>query len=414
VGVQDSPPGTSACGLPFGTTQCASCVQSNCCTEATACESTPACNAFESCLGRCKGDAQCRSQCSVDDPRGTDPNVSPLSACVASKCETACGLTCGGVIYGIPAAASACQKCVAANGCGAAREAGTSAQWLSFRQCQTNCDNARDCAQLCVTDNEAGANLSTSFFTAVGQCGTQCELGSQWDCVGHVTWPSAGQSSVSTVQMTVEVQDFLSNATLANIDVSVCARQDVTCANPVGHGTTDGTGHVVMQVTSTADFQGLGLDGYLLLQSPQIVTYLWYWGFPLSEPQVEFVRSSRGAFLPAPVTPAEYTQLITSVGMTYDAMVGVIGVDVYDCDPHGAVGVQISNPGADAGARVIYDFSTTATVTASSGIATVGPLQPGVYDLTMTPVSLGVASSVARGVVARANALTVVNAFPTP
>ena len=58
-----------------------------------ACPGDSACAAYERCLGQCSGDAECRSRCVVGDPVGEPSEVSALSACLASNCETACGLT---------------------------------------------------------------------------------------------------------------------------------------------------------------------------------------------------------------------------------------------------------------------------------------------------------------------------------
>ncbi len=132
VGIDDSQPGTSACGLPYGTTTCASCLSASCCDPSSACQASPTCNAYESCLGRCKGEEQFRSQCASDNPTGTDPSIAPLAACIAAKCETECGLSCGGGIRLIPAAAPACQDCVAANVRGHERACWTSVACQSY------------------------------------------------------------------------------------------------------------------------------------------------------------------------------------------------------------------------------------------------------------------------------------------
>jgi hypothetical protein len=64
VGITDNPPEdltSTFCGLPYGTSACASCVQASCCTESTTCAADPACAAYEGCLGQCNGDLACRS-----------------------------------------------------------------------------------------------------------------------------------------------------------------------------------------------------------------------------------------------------------------------------------------------------------------------------------------------------------------
>jgi hypothetical protein len=98
VGIQDGVGDpTRACGLPYGTNECAECAAMSCCNESAACSADPACSPFESCLENCKGDPACRSRCVIDFPSGTAAPVASLSACLASKCETECNLGCGGL-----------------------------------------------------------------------------------------------------------------------------------------------------------------------------------------------------------------------------------------------------------------------------------------------------------------------------
>ena len=122
AGIQDSPPEaltTNVCGLPYGTNECAACANKNCCDESTTCAADPQCTAYESCLGNCKGDAECRSKCTIDYPAGVAADVTALSTCLASSCETACSLTCGGIaaLISPPSAAKACEDCLATSAC---------------------------------------------------------------------------------------------------------------------------------------------------------------------------------------------------------------------------------------------------------------------------------------------------------
>src|SRR5580693_8206568 len=73
VGITDNPPTdltSTLCGLPYGTSLCASCASTNCCAESTACSTDPVCSPYESCLGACNGDSKCRSQCTIDTSVG--------------------------------------------------------------------------------------------------------------------------------------------------------------------------------------------------------------------------------------------------------------------------------------------------------------------------------------------------------
>ena len=134
VGIDDkpAPPGLSACGFSYGTTECAACVASSCCSESNACEASPACRAFETCAAACKGDPQCRSQCNVDDSPGSDPATGVLSVCLASHCESECGLACGGAIVAEPVSASSCEKCIAQNGCATERTSAGSPAYAAY------------------------------------------------------------------------------------------------------------------------------------------------------------------------------------------------------------------------------------------------------------------------------------------
>src|ERR1700682_5689665 len=64
-------PPTEACGFPYGTAACASCVKASCCNESSACMSNASCAPYEKCVGTCSGDPQCRAQCEIDSPPGT-------------------------------------------------------------------------------------------------------------------------------------------------------------------------------------------------------------------------------------------------------------------------------------------------------------------------------------------------------
>ncbi len=414
VGDQSAAPSTSACGLAYGTPSCASCVQSSCCTESSACEASSPCNAFLSCAGPCKGDPQCRSQCNVDNPVLADPTFAPLSICMASNCATECGLTCGGALLSPPSAATKCQECVASatSGCSTERTCMTSPTYYEFIGCRSTCAAAGDCIHACADANDAGISLSSSFGKITsGPCRSQCDWGQAWSCVGRVAWAAAKSP---TVRLTIEVSDYLRGTLFANADVSVCGPQDVDCMTPKAHGTTDVNGRVVLTVPNVPDNAGFGLDGYVQVKSPEIMTWLRYWGFPLSEPQAFFVNDAYQNFAIQVLTPTVYAQYLQSFGATFDPNTGSIVANANDCLGHISPGVQFTTTSSDLATRAYYAFSTTATATDATGIAAIGPIPPGVVDITATPVGLMKPSSVMRGVVVRANAVTAVTMGPTP
>jgi len=142
---------SSACGLSYGTPTCAQCALSHCCSQSNACAADPVCAPYESCLGNCHGDPACRSRCVMDQPSGTSAPVGPLSACLATQCETECGLVCGGLAaYETPpGAAEACQVCLVKNACADARACASSAECEAvFQQCNLAC-STWDCVEAC-------------------------------------------------------------------------------------------------------------------------------------------------------------------------------------------------------------------------------------------------------------------------
>jgi hypothetical protein len=114
------------------------------------------------------------------------------------------------------------------------------------------------------------------------------------------------------------------------------------------------------------------------------------------------------------ISPVAYEQLLQSLGTTNDPDAGALALYVGDCDHNYGPGVQFALSGPDAGARTYYGLSTTAVATDSTGLGDVGPLPPGVVDVTAVPLELGRPSSVVKNVIVRANALTAVRMLPTP
>ena len=282
-GLADAGPdaGTNACGLPYGTPACAACASTNCCAPSSACAADAVCDAYESCLGGCTGDPKCRMQCIIDHPPGTTNDVSALSACLASHCETACGLACGALAgYPVePDVAAACQSCIVSNACDPTRACAASSDCDAINRCLLSCPTP-DCFSACVishgmdpTWNFLGANddggIFESFAQAQRACAAPCGLGSYWECVGHVSWP-APKSATTTYDF--RVTDYSTGMGVPGVDLSVCSFTDPDCTQPLQVGTTDATGLASMPFQNTRNLPGggggLGLNGYLKGTSP--------------------------------------------------------------------------------------------------------------------------------------------------
>jgi hypothetical protein len=426
VGIGDSPPQVSdptVCGLPLGTSGCGACVEASCCAESSACATDPVCAAYEGCLGGCDGDPRCRSQCSVDHPGGTGSDVSALSACLASHCNAACGLGCGGLaIITSPDTATACQDCFGANACTSEQACTSSADGDAYVRCLVACATP-DCRQTCATTHTSGVTLCSPMIRAFsGTCSTPCGFGRFWGCVGSVSWPLAEWNNVV---MTGEVDSIPSLTPVGQgVDVSVSEYCPPGVTGVLAQGQTNDSSMVTLLVPQAFGGAGTGhgLDGCLIVTSPSYLQTFWYWGYPLTAPAVTWqehydagtpIEPSVG-YLPLFGT-ALVMQLTTTLGGTPDSTRGVLSFGVHDCLGDPAPDVQVTTNVQDPEMRVTYGttLDLTATATDSTGIVTIVNVPVGPVTLTATPLALKRPSSSITVAVAAAT-LTAGGLYPTP
>jgi hypothetical protein len=425
VGITDNPPADLAttCGLPHGTTTCASCAQANCCTASNACATDKICRDYEGCLGACSGDPACRQRCAIDHPPGKGSDVTDLSVCLASKCENECGLTCGALAgWPVePAAAAACEQCFETNACDVERACARSADCDAMHRCMVACPT-EDCRQACQTSRGVvidfspradGGSGRSEAFDAVrkGVCSTQCGTGGYWECVGKVSWPSPKPSTTTTIHFWV--RDAISQSAIEGVQVSLCSSNDFVCAPPLQAGTTGATGEVslpFLQATATA-----GLDGYLTIAAD--AGYLPepnYWGFPLTESQ----WFTYEVFL----TPGAGAQLRKGFGAPpADPNRGTVWVWVFDCLGDLAPGVKVGVKAADyQTVPGTPENGVGAPVTGASALVTFTNVPPGATTVTTEPLALdgGIAGTVLVPVSVQGDsgvtAGTFVHVYPTP
>ena len=401
----------AACGLPYGTDRCASCVSANCCNESSACAADPTCAPYARCVGPCAGDPACRAQCALDFPP-SNASGGALSACLVAQCESACGMTCGSIAVGgvMPDAAAACQGCLVAKGCEAVRTCAASVGCAVDRLCNKACA-ALDCKEACDSASDAAAGQALGEGNIVAACPTECARGRDWSCVGHVEWV---RRKSATVTVTIQVTDYVATGTTyAGVDVKVCDPNDVDCSSPRAQGTTDANGVIALQVPNPYGTTYLGLDGYIQLKSPDFLPYLYYWGFPLSEPEFPLVDSPNFTESIKVLTADEISQLATSLGEPYDPSETLLTAFAGDCAPHLAPDVQITTDPPYPGVLKVYGLSRTLTATDVKGFATLAFLPAGSIDVVATPLATGKVSS-RRTVYVRPGWVTEVAMFPTP
>jgi hypothetical protein len=430
VGITDSPPTdltSTLCGLNYGTSACASCVQASCCAESTDCSASAACATYQMCVGQCNGDPGCRSQCMISDP-GVAPQISALNACLASNCEAACGLTCGSMVERLtpPDAGAACETCFGQHACMAATACASSVDCDEYTRCFVACPTP-DCREACATDRDAGAAL----FAPVQQvyadaCSMECAYAQNWNCVGHVVWPA---TNVTSITQTGTLLDYNTSQPVSGVDVCL-SYEPLTCGSP---GTTSATTQTDVNgvYTVTLQLPAVGpsdvqpsFQGWIRFSSPNIVTAWGLQGFP----QTEAAWAVTPAYADTVVTPGEFAMNCEAVGITCDPSRAVIALRVYDCLGTAASNVQVAlEPDVqDSLTTVWYDPNSSATPSSEAGDAGTNGAGLAIFQnvlapdagvrnvmVTATPMGLGKVSSY-QGLSIQASVITAVEMPPTP
>jgi hypothetical protein len=427
VGITDDPPHgstTTACGLPFGTNACASCASASCCAESSACAADSTCSLYESCLGDCNGDPACRSHCAIDHPVGTASDVSALSACLADRCESDCGLRCGALAgwQVEPDAAVACANCLAANACSTTKACATSVECDAIHRCILACPTL-DCMQACQTSHgvtidygnpvdagapvdSSGAAWSASAQALNGVCASACATGGYWECVGKVSWP-VPKSNTATIHFWAK--DYSDTGALADIGVSVCDTSDVDCSTPARSGATGPTGEVSLAFANINSLnRNLGFTGYLKFSSQQYLPGQLFWGFPLSEPDFFLYGTS--------VTPASFQAIIAAENVSLDPSRSALNVVVFDCLGSQAPDVTVNVSSADGETIVNTANLVRSNTTDSTGTLLWSNVPTGPVTVTATPMAIGRPSSIVNANVQGAAGIggPTIYAVPTP
>jgi hypothetical protein len=439
VGITDSPATdltSTLCGLPYGTNTCASCANTSCCAESTTCAADPVCSAYEGCLGKCNGDPKCRALCTIDNPVGAASDVSALSACLASNCETACGLGCGGFASYLsePDASTACASCIQKNACTQATACGSSAECDAFWRCYLACQTP-DCQWACAGDHDAGVALFRPLYQDFSStCAGPCGYGSDWACAGHITWPNAKSR---TVTWTWWVYDFQTGAGIPGAEVSICGSSTgpgcpcPTSTNRVlAQAPTDWNGYATLTFQQELTPTGGGSSYCAQTTAPGYLANLAAQEYPNTGPVVSITNSllATTAWGIALQTPGAQASDSVANGAASDPTVApVVAAGIYDClgSPANGVDVSITGPPAVADAvdggplnRAIAVFGVDAGPGGSTTAQSIGgrvfflDVPAGNVMLTATVPGVGVVSQVSM--TAAANTITQVAMPPTP
>jgi hypothetical protein len=397
--------------------ECAACVAGSCSSQESACLPTASCASRLDCALACDpSSASCETACEVQ-PAGDADELGAVDACVARSCASTCGLSCGGLLPPIPpSSASTCSTCIAAQCCTSAQACAESAQCSSAVECarsQSTPDALYGCE---VVRYPGGAALYSTLATCVQEnCTEACEVGSDWSCVGEVSWPQPTSDSITGTLTIVDVAS--QSQTLPGLSVTACFSVDLECQSPVSPAvTTDANGQAVITVPTTNQGGQVGFVGYLKITDPTgtYLPELVFAGFPRTQtgysPTIVMVSGQ---------TAQEISMFTTG---TYDPTSPVVIASVTDCAGAYAPDVSLSvesGDGGSTGAKVYYTSGTgvpdlSASATSTNGTAIVAGALPG-FLIVSTHVAAVKAPSVASWeILTRAATVSLVLLTPTP
>lgn len=372
----------ASCGLDLAAGDCQSCIDTQCCTEARSCSGTPACRALEECYSPCGGDAQCIGACQAQNPSGPVPESSAIEACIATRCSSACSMSCG--LRSSPErgdTGETCDQCIASKACAQAKACGESATCRSILACNASCATL-DCAAACPSIDDAGAAEFAALSNSLTPCTSECGGGHNWQCVGHVTWPRPA-AAINTVSLTVG--DPITSNPIVGAQAKLCTKLYPDCSQSLGQATSDANGY--FSFTYTTDVHVGGLDGFVEVTGPNLVPTLFYWNFPLSVTSASLGEVKL-------LSQAEEQVLFTTEGITPLAGHGHFGVAIFDCLHEAADDVQIRISRTDANTVILYGgngagLSADAGKTDATGIAFAANVPAGNVDMYVTSMTTG-------------------------
>lgn len=192
-----------ACGFAFppGDT-CATCLEAECCDEAEACQDDPRCAALMDCFARCSfrpDDPSCLGACAGDSEGSAQAEA--MLGCLSDACPRGCG-ECGVGTYVL---APTCVECIERTGpaCDAMsaclRDPGC---WDIFA-CSFGCLDPACSTRCGVEDPAAAIGLADATLLANNACGSVCDVGAEWSCIGRYSWGLATPGTTATAHLSV-------------------------------------------------------------------------------------------------------------------------------------------------------------------------------------------------------------------
>jgi hypothetical protein len=377
VGIGDEPPGTrgnsqdasvdaTACGdaFPWAAGTCEACMERSCCAEATACREDSLCASEFECIAKCAGhDDACRTACiqDIDDP------LEALWSCQARACNAQCDLDCGGALTWTPITTQAdagaqCASCL--------QMPGSCSQLTAFAACPS-CLDLQICLDVCSFDQVCRLNCFASHqsllapdsgvaapaYTAEGNflCPPECQTGSDWACLGKVSWLTTPSETVSFVWRVVDQK----SEPLVGARVDACAITDAACARPLSTTYADTNGDASLSVPSP-------FAGYFRAQNTGYVPSLLFLYPPDTQSMVPGQYFQLGLF-----SQSEWPMLGMAANIDLLSWLGVVYSEPVDCAGWAAPGISFTGTNLGSQAKPFYEVGGS-----PNGQATATSLSP--------------------------------------
>lgn len=374
-----SPAGDAGDATTSDAGACASCQLTQCGKETADCEANAECQQSFACLDACAaGDETCSATCI----KGFGALHAELLACRARSCAVPCKISCGGIFgTAFPALAGEgpnCTSCVTQEACSELSACAKSANCVQHvAVLQRTCPFLDRSCWTAILFALGNIPESQALADALGsRCTSECRKGSNWDCVGKVSWPAEKYSKAEFHTRVMQAKD--PTQPFEGALVQACYTTDKLCAPSaeLDSDTSDANGYIHLTVPISAT----GFAGYMKITGAALVDYIAVFQPPLSgslfgdEKYTPY--PANGAFEKTFFNLAK----LTLVDPPLDDNRGYVLAYMADCTASAGTGVTFEVTPSDSATRVAYFASNVvspqATKTDRLGLAIIYNVPP--------------------------------------
>lgn len=307
-----------------------------------------------------------------------------------------------------PVATDDCKTCVDVACCNEAKACAANPDCMNLRLCYALECMVDECGEQCHPQHPNGMADSEVFDVCLDDnCPEVCAKPANIDCAGSVVWP---QPATATYEYTYGIEEAITELRVEGATVKICAFSDPECTTPETQGTTDADGKVTLTIPAGPQ----GLDGYVEISSPTIITTLGFYSYPDNE--VIYKDKLQEHFYMV-MSPTVFGMLMDLSGVTMDTDRGHLIFSSDDCELDTAMGFSAGVSTADQDTIAVYMLggAPTQSITATSSEGTGGVINVPPGNATVTTTHEPTGTKIGElPVIFRKGAITSVILGPTP